>query len=404
MDDGMLPSNLFATNSGITRDTLLEQARAVGELAWSRREESDRDRRMPDEVVEALRDSGLMKLCRRRRWGGAEADPMTFLDVGRELARGSATLGWIFNVLGIHEWYMGFTSEQLQEEVWGTDEDAFVCDSYAVVGKIDRVADGYLLSGRWRFVSGIEWSSWVAVGGYEIAPDGETPEHLMFFIRREDLKVEDDWYTVGLKGTASRSVVIERIFVPDHRVFALGRIAISRGAVVDEGPLWRVPLMTMQGMAIMTTPIGVAQRMVEEYHAWTKKRLRPYENNAASRESPAAQLALAAAGTQWDANWALAQKYAQEGWDRAIRGDSWVITDEERAKYFSWRAYVGRSCVDLSDDLYIASGAMALFDGHPMQQLFRDVHSCGVHIGIDRADAYTSRGRVAMGFPGNPNH
>ena len=81
-----------------------------------------------------------------------------------------------------------------------------------------------------------------------------------------------------------------------------------------------------------------------------------------------------------------------------------MITDEERAKYFSWRAYVGRSCVDLSDDLYIASGAMALFDGHPMQQLFRDVHSCGVHIGIDRADAYTSRGRVAMGLPGNPNH
>ena len=79
--------------------------------------------------------------------------------MGRELARRSATLGWIFNVLGIHEWYMGFTSEQLQEEVWGTDEDAFVCDSYAVVGKIDRVADGYLLSGRWRFVSGIEWSS-----------------------------------------------------------------------------------------------------------------------------------------------------------------------------------------------------------------------------------------------------
>ena len=47
---------------------------------------------------------------------------------------------------------------------------------------------------------------------------------------------------------------------------------------------------------------------------------------------------------------------------------------------------------------------MALFDSHPLQQLFRDVHSTGVHIGVDRGDAYTSRGRVAMGLPGNPHH
>ena len=47
---------------------------------------------------------------------------------------------------------------------------------------------------------------------------------------------------------------------------------------------------------------------------------------------------------------------------------------------------------------------MALFETHPLQQVFRDVHSTGVHIGVDRADAYTSRGRVAMGFPGHPFH
>ena len=76
-----------------TREDLLDQARDVGECAWSQREQAERDRRMSDDVVEKLRSTGLMKLCRHRKWGGAESDPMTFLDVGREISRGSAALG-----------------------------------------------------------------------------------------------------------------------------------------------------------------------------------------------------------------------------------------------------------------------------------------------------------------------
>ena len=180
--------------------------------------------------------------------------------------------------------------------------------------------------------------------------------------------------------------------------------APERGAAAEGSPLFRMPLTTMQGLAILTPSTGIAQRAVDEFHAWTKARVRPYEGNAPAKEAPAPQLALAEGATQWDATWALAQKYAQEGWDRAIDGRPWVLTDEERARYFAWRGYIGRTCVELTDQLYIGSGAMALFDSHPLQQLFRDVHATGVHIGVDRADAYTSRGRVAMGFAGHAFH
>ena len=389
-----------------TRAELLDTARELGELAWSRRADTDRDRRLPDEVVERLRETGLMKLCRTAKWGGAEADPMTFLDVGREIARGSGSLGWIYTVLGFHEWYMAFASDELQRDVWGDEPDAFVCDSYAPVGQIERTADGYVLSGQWRFCSGIEWSSWIAVGGIAVAPDGEVPEHLMFFVPKSELAIHDDWNTLGLRGTASRAVTIEKAFIPDHRVFALGRLmnSATRPAAAEESPIFRMPLSTMQGLAILTPSVGIAQRAVEEFHNWTKARIRPYEGNAPAKEAPAPQLALAEAGTQWDATWALAQKYAQEGWDRALAGESWVLTEEERARFFSWRGYIGRTSIELTDQLYIGSGAMALFDTHPLQGLFRDVHGTGVHIGVDRADAYTSRGRVAMGFSGHNFH
>ena len=400
MSAKVIPNTFKPTPS---RAELVQQAREVGEFAWQHRERADKDRRMPDEVVEKLRSTGLMKLCRHRKWGGAEADPMTFLDVGREIARGSAALGWLYTVRGFHDWYMAFTSDELQRDVWGAEPDAFVCDSFAPVGQVERVAGGYVLTGRWRFASGIEWSSWIGVGGISVPPDGERPEYMLFFLPKKDLTIHDDWHTLGLRGTASRAVAVERAFVPEHRAFPLQRPVVERGAVVKDGPLWRMPFMTMQGLAILTPSVGVAQRMVEEFHAWTKQRVRPYEGIAA-KEMPAPQLILASAATQWDAVWTLAQRYAQYGWDRAINGESFVLTEEERAQLFSWRGFIGRTSVELSDDLYTSAGAMALFDSHPMQHLFRDIHSTGVHVGVDRADAYTSRGRVAMGFPGNPNH
>jgi 3-hydroxy-9,10-secoandrosta-1,3,5(10)-triene-9,17-dione monooxygenase len=396
----------ITTEPVLSHDRLLDRARAVGELAWTRREQTEQERRIPDEVIDALRESGLVHLGNQRRWGGAEADPVTMLDIGREIARGSASLGWLFAITSFHTWYMAFTSEELQKEVWGDDNSTFVADSFAPVGKVERVVDGYLLSGRWRFASGIEWAGWVSVGGMVPGRDGEPPELQMFFLPRSAITVVDDWHTLGLKGTASRAVVADQVLVPDHRVFALGRLAGPgfRGAIADEGPLWRVPLMTMQGLAVMTASTGVSQRMVEEFTAATKKRVRWLDPGAQQREAPAAQLTLAAAATQWDANWALAQRYAQEGWNRARSGADWVLSEEERARYFSWRAYIARSSVELTDELYISSGAMALFDSNPLQQIFRDMHAAGVHVGTDRGDAYTSRGRVAMGFLGHPFH
>lgn len=398
-----------ATSPQAARSDLLNQARELGELAWASREDTERDRRLPDKVIDTMRASGLMKLLRHRRYGGAECDPMTYLDVAREISYGSGSLGWVYGVLSFHDWYMAFTSEEFQQEAWGSDPDAFICDSFAPVGQITPVDGGYLVTGEWRFASGVEWSDWIAVGGIAPPPDGEKPEHLLYFLPRSDFTIIDDWYTLGLRGTASRKVLVERAFVPAHRAFALARLAgpTGREAVAGDGPLWRMPLTSVQGLWIMAPALGVAQRMIDAYAENMRHRIRPFEGGAAQRENPAGQLSLAAAATAWDTAWALAQKYAQEGWERAkaaTRGEEWMVTDEERARYFSWRSSVARTSVELCDQLFIGSGAMALLDGNPLQQLFRDAHGASAHIGVDRGDGYTSRGRVAMGLAGHPFH
>ena len=50
--------------------------------AWA-----EQNRRIHDEVIEALADAGMFKLRTPARYGGYEADTRTLVDVGTELGR-----------------------------------------------------------------------------------------------------------------------------------------------------------------------------------------------------------------------------------------------------------------------------------------------------------------------------
>ena len=39
-----------------------------------------------------------------------------------------------------------------------------------------------------------------------------------------DLEIIDDWYTVGLKGTGSKTVVVNDIFIPEYRTIPNGLV------------------------------------------------------------------------------------------------------------------------------------------------------------------------------------
>jgi 3-hydroxy-9,10-secoandrosta-1,3,5(10)-triene-9,17-dione monooxygenase len=80
----------------LTHAELIDRARELGELAWEMRAQTEADRRLPEEVIQGLFDSGLLRLATSRRMGGVEAHPLTLVEVGRELARGSAALGWVY--------------------------------------------------------------------------------------------------------------------------------------------------------------------------------------------------------------------------------------------------------------------------------------------------------------------
>jgi 3-hydroxy-9,10-secoandrosta-1,3,5(10)-triene-9,17-dione monooxygenase len=383
---------------------LLDTARAVGEVAVSHRAQAERDRRLPDAVMDELVGSGLLRLLRSRRLGGLESDPRTYVEVIRELSRHDLSAGWIYGVLGIHEWYMSYVEPALQQEIYGPDHDAIVVDSLAPVGTAEPVEGGHLVSGTWKFVSGVEWCSWAAVTAVGPLPDGDVPEPCFYFVPRAEFTVRDEWKVVGLRGTASNTVVVDRVFVPEHRRMPLARVAASgrpQCEVLDDGPLYRVPFVPMLAAAIFPAPLGGAQQALDAYRTWTEGRVRPYSMGAQEREAPAAQFTLAECSARWDAAHALSLRYADEVYRLGQEGRS-ALDDVERARFFAWRGHIGRTSADIADRLFQESGGNAIFEDHPMQQAWRDTHAAAQHVSLVYTDAMTSYGRTQMGLPGHP--
>ncbi|EPX64951.1 hypothetical protein D187_000376 [Cystobacter fuscus DSM 2262] len=384
-----------------TEVELMMRARGLAELAWKHREETESTRRIPRVVIDALFDSGLPRLGTSRRMGGLEGHPLTLVEVGRELSRGSAALGWLYGLTVGHQWYLSFMSERFQQEVRDS-KPGLIVDSLVPAGQVEPADGGFLLSGHWKFVSGVEWCSWAGLAVVAKLPGRTEPEPLVMFVPADKLKIEDTWHTVGLRGTASNEIKLERVFVPLHRIFALARFAADgkpQGEVSEPGTLYKLPFMAMAAIQLCYPALGAAQRVIEEYAAWTKKRVRAYEHTAA-KEAPYSQMTLADATVKWDAARALMLQYVRDAWEAAEAGQG-VPSPEERARMFGQRAFITRTCAELTNQLFLDSGAMSLFETSAMQALWRDVNAASMHMVLSRGDALTSLGRTQMGLPGH---
>ena len=86
-------------------------------------------------------------------------------DVARILARGCASQAWVSNVFSEHAGTVSLFSDEAQHEVWDDNPKALVSSSYTPSGKVESVAGGVRVNGRYHFSSGVHHAHWVFIGG-----------------------------------------------------------------------------------------------------------------------------------------------------------------------------------------------------------------------------------------------
>lgn len=360
------------------------RATALRELLERHRVAGDEQRRLTDEVMAGLAGAGLSRMWVPRRFGGWECDLRTMVDTTIEVTKGDPSAGWVHWILGCGDWLVGLFPEACQKEVYATGPDTRVCSVFAPSATAHRVAGGWTVGGRWSPASGCAHAQWAMLGFPR--PDAAENEHpdggnLGFaLIPMSELRVEDTWFTTGMRGTGSNTLSGERLFVPDHRVLSVmpavrGDLACQDGEAA--GPRYRSAFLPTLVTHMMGPYIGMARAALELVAKDASTRGISFTAYGRRSDSTAFQLAVAEASARVDAATALAHSAADSIDAQAAAGTYPDVVARARVRLHF--GHVVAQCCEAVDLLVSAHGASAFAEPNPLGGIVRDIQTASRH-------------------------
>jgi 3-hydroxy-9,10-secoandrosta-1,3,5(10)-triene-9,17-dione monooxygenase len=368
-----------------------------------RAQEAEDGRAVPAESIKALSETGFFRLLQPARFGGLEADPLTFLTAVRLVASACGSTGWVGSVLGVHPWQLALFPLAAQEEVWGADPATRMSSSYAPTGKARALDGGHQLTGRWSFSSGSAHATWVLLGGIVTDADGRPTDFRTFLLPARDYAIDDVWDTVGLRGTGSNDIVVDGVFVPEHRSLSFTEVSrcAGPGQEANPAPLYRVPFGSVFSYAITTPIIGMATGAYDAHVAYQRERVRAAYLGQKAAEDPFGQVRVARAAAELDGAWLALERNLTELMALARAGARIPMALRRRVRRD--QVLGTGQAVSAVDLLFENSGGRALKAGTPIQRFWRDAHAGRVHAINDPERALSMFGRGEFGLEVGPD-
>lgn len=370
-------------------------ARAVAPLAAECAEAGEAGRRLAPELVQALRDSGLFRMCVPGSLGGAEVEPSELVAAVETLGRADGAAAWCVAVAATAGALAAYLPEEHGREVYG---DPAICVGGVFAPKGRAIAEGDLLdvTGRWSFASGADHSDWL-MGGCLLEEDGRTrmlqsgaPDIRLVLLPADRVNVIDTWSVAGLRGTGSHDIEVTGVEVPAGRSASL-----VSDAPREQGALYAFPVFGLLALAIAATAVGIARGAVDDLLDLAGAKT-PAMSKRALGAMPDTQTRVARAEARLRSARALIDQAVGEAWEQA--SEERAVTVERRAALRMAASHAMESAAAVVDEMYALGGGTSIYETSSLQRRFRDVHVATQHMLVGPS-TWEFAGRVLLGQP-----
>lgn len=329
---------------------LVAAARALaGELPLHRRAH-DRDRCLASEVVASLRAAEILGALVPRELGGAELSPVEYIELLESLAAGDSATAWCVMTASTSTLLAAYLPRPTAESLW-QGPPPFVAGVFAPGGNL--AADG-TLGGRWSWASGSRHAEWFAVGALA------NKRHVVCFVPADQVRIEDNWDTLGLGGTGSHDIVIEGLAVAATHV-----TSVFEQRPWATGALYRVPLFGLLAVGIAACALGVAKAAL----AFTASKLR----------SDSGSVALARHAEQHAELAAVRAYLVATAADVQLRAASHPIDDATRGELRLAASHATHRAAEVVRRAFHLGGGTSVRAGSPLNDALRDVETMLTH-------------------------
>jgi alkylation response protein AidB-like acyl-CoA dehydrogenase len=360
--------------------------RLAAENFAARAAEYDRAARFPTENYRDLRDAGLLAICVPSAYGGLGANYQTYSLAAAEIARhcGATALTWNMHVCSTL-WSGPLADDLTMDDATRADharrravhfarivqdgaiyaqpfsEGNAAASGAAPFGTLARpVEGGWRITGRKVFASLSGNADYYGTLCTEPSADGSLARRNTLYLavpaNAPGVRVEGEWDPLGMRGTVSRNLILQDVFVPDDAAL------MPRGVYAQAAIRWPHMFLTLS-----PTYLGLAQAAFD----FTVRYLRgeiPGAPPGKRRGSVVKQLVVA--------EMRIKLEQAKALWFQAI-SEARVDPSKDQAL----RAYAAQHCVmetanDLARLAIRTCGGHAMLKTFPLERIYRDSR-CG---------------------------
>jgi alkylation response protein AidB-like acyl-CoA dehydrogenase len=360
-------------------DAFVEKARGLRDFLLSQAPEGEKRRNPTPAVDKVLKDEGFLRMLLPERLGGFGLSPTDFSRVQIEIAKGDPAISWVLQIINGTSWITSLAPDSVQDAVFA-DGPQPVCGAYNPPGKARKVDGGWIINGKWPYMSGSRQATWAQQGVVLEDYDGPVvPGINMCYLPMDSMTIQDSWYVSGMQGTGSDTAIADNVFLPDGQMVLMneraGQIDPTKrhfGAPSDLLPA--VPVVRTTGIAQL---IGAVEAMLEIVSAESGKKpvlttfITPRTNSGAYMRDlgEAAAMIDTAKLILFDLTGKL---------DRIGAGEEFTI--EEKAKHRAAGAQMIELVHAASESLMFQAGSSAFALDKPINRYWRDVSMATRHI------------------------
>jgi 3-hydroxy-9,10-secoandrosta-1,3,5(10)-triene-9,17-dione monooxygenase len=389
----------------LTQEQIVERAQDMVALLRERQEECEELGRLPDQTSQDFIDAGFYRILQPRRFGGYEFDLPTFSRVAIELARGCPSSGWTYALTAGHAHLLSaLFSEECQIEVYGDDGEVRMPGNIRFV-PATVVEGGYRVSGAWDYVSGCDSATHYVLGAEVPATDSARPTRITFVVERDTCSIVDNWDVLGFRGTGSRQVVAEDVFVPTHRTLGSlfdSDLRSAPGRRVHENPIYVAGgLFSLLYSEITAVAVGTAKGALDLYEETLRTRKTTLLPSIPMKEHPdyhrfygeAVQLIDVAEGALLSAD----RDYME--WSRRDVEEGIPFAPELEHRLGLRKQLCSKLAADAVNLMVRTGGSSAMKTGTMMGRYWRDMAMLSTHNTAQPEQGAGMYGRLHFGVP-----
>ncbi len=360
-------------------------ADVLAELAQRRREFRDQRFVSPD-FIARLKDLGVYRSATPRRFGGDPRPPAEFLRTIEAISAVDGSTGWVAS-FGSALVYLAALPVETQAELYADGPDVVFAGGLFPVQPAAATERGFLIDGRWKFASGSMGADILGVGIPGDSDTGGKPRTAL--LRPTNVQIVQEWDVVGMRGTGSFDLVVNKVEVAREWTFIRG------GAPTIDEPLYRYPTIAYAAQVLAVVGAGVA-RSALDYAVQVGAGKSGITGAPKLADRPYYRIAVAEAEAELRSARAYFYEVSEEVWDSVVRGDE--PTDAQNAHLRLASRHLAKTAASVVTKIVEISGTGVIYASHPLQQWAGDALVPQQHAFLGPA-ILDAAGAVFMGQP-----